>query len=136
MGVPSLYIVSAIKAGGYIFNDSINVDISITMKDGSGNDTTYTFSDIGRALALPTRPLTAALLASFEDDLLDFQKISLIDLSEHEMGGKDSLIISYTFSDHAGNYQNYNIKINLIHLNINYHLHLCRRIRLGFLVSV
>ena len=71
-------IVSAIEAGGYIFNDSINVGISFTMKNGSGNDTTYTFSDIS------------------EDDLLDFQKISLIDLSEHEMEGKDSLIISYT----------------------------------------
>ena len=62
------------------------------MKDGSGNDTTYAFSAIG------------------EDDVLDFQQISLIDLSEHEMEGKDSLIISYAYSDHAGNYQSYKIK--------------------------
>jgi len=85
-------IVSATAPGGYLFNDSIDIQISFELTDSNGNDTSYTF------------------LNTDENGLLDFYKESIIKLSDHQLEGKNSIIINYVLSDHAGNEQNYTIK--------------------------
>ncbi|RMZ49500.1 hypothetical protein EB821_01880, partial [Candidatus Marinimicrobia bacterium PRS2] len=85
-------IVSAMAPGGYLFNDSIDIQISFELTDSNGNDTSYTF------------------LNTDENGLLDFYKESIIKLSDHQLEGKNSIIINYVLSDHAGNEQNYTIK--------------------------
>jgi hypothetical protein len=85
-------IVSATETGGYVFNDSIYIQISFELTDSNGNDTSYTF------------------LNTDENGLLDFYKESIIKLSDHQLEGKNSIIINYALSDHAGNEQNYKIK--------------------------
>ena len=81
---------------GFQFNDSLDIDVKITMIDSLGDSSSP-----------PTFNQTAV------NGMYDFQKQLYIELSELELQGADTLIIQYTATDWAGNISIHKIKYNL-----------------------
>jgi len=81
---------------GFQFNDSLDIDVKITMIDS-----------LGDSIFSPTFNQTAV------NGMYEFEKQLYIELSDRELQGADTLIIQYTATDWAGNISIHKIKYDL-----------------------